>query len=520
MAVPEEVRKVPRPRNTVVIASSTGRYAVRSRTGCRYSVDADGKRHRTPVNGPVVGYIEDGVYTPVGEVIPLLGEGGVDVKDWGNVVLWDARCRGVLDELRGFYNEEDARTIYAVAMLRGCYGVSDRMLERQYEETYLTEMYPGLDLGRTAVCRLMRNLGRECGRISRFMRARASALDPDDVAVVDGTLKTYDSTLSSYSAASRRTRLTGREHMSVMYAYSLSRREPLCSKPYSGNTVDARAIRDFAESADLRNGLIVADRGFPPSAVREAASGRPGLHWLIPLRRDSLMIDRYGMLSFDGRLEGEDGVQCRRAHAADPETGDVWLYSFRTPGRAAEEERVYMLAHTGDAFDPADLERERARFGTVVFESDLEMDCATVMSVYDSRWIIEMFFKFGKSELGLDDVREHSDYSVTGSAFVDFLAALMGTRVLGFMESRGMLERMTFGDVDRSLRRLKATDSGTGEWRVCRVPKAEAEVAARLGVLARPVVPAEKRKPGRPKGSKDRVPRKRRGSREGAQPSG
>lgn len=520
MAVPAEVREVPRPKNTVVIASNTGRYAVRSRLGCKYSVDEDGKRHRTPVNGPVIGYIENGVYTALEDHIPALGAGDVDVKDWANVVLCDSRCKDILEDLKGFYNETDARTIYTVAMLRCCYeGTSDRLLERQYQETYLTELYPNLNLGKNAICDLLRNLGRECGRISRFMRMRTDTLEPDDMAIVDGTLKVNDSTVNSYSAKTRKSHLNNRDHMMVMYAYSLRRREPICSKPYSGTITDRRAIRDFVESVDLERGVIVADRGFPPNIVKEAVEGRPGLHWLLPLTKNSRMIERYDLRSYDDRLEGEDGIQCRRVRGTDDNGNTIWLYSFRTPHYAAEEELRYMLSHTGKDFDPKELEEIRPSFGTIVFESDLEMESATAYSIYESRWMIELFFKFDKDELDLDGVREHSDYSVTGSAFIDFLAALMGTRILNFLESRGALDDMTYGDVKRALRRLKATDSGTGGWRLSRVPKVEAEMAERLGLIERPVVPKEHKARGRPKGSKDKVPRKRKSTIKDAQSS-
>ena len=45
MAVPEEIRRVPRPTNTFVVDSKTGVYSVREKTGCGYYVDDDGKVH-------------------------------------------------------------------------------------------------------------------------------------------------------------------------------------------------------------------------------------------------------------------------------------------------------------------------------------------------------------------------------------------------------------------------------------------------------------------------------------------
>ncbi len=63
MKVPEEIRAIERPRNTIVVPSVNGRvYAVRARAGTR----REGKRS-FPINGPVIGHIRDGRYIPLDE---------------------------------------------------------------------------------------------------------------------------------------------------------------------------------------------------------------------------------------------------------------------------------------------------------------------------------------------------------------------------------------------------------------------------------------------------------------------
>jgi hypothetical protein len=59
MAVPKEIRSIPRPKNTVVIAygRNKDKYAVKQRIGCK-SVNG----RKIPIDGPVIGHIIDGVY--------------------------------------------------------------------------------------------------------------------------------------------------------------------------------------------------------------------------------------------------------------------------------------------------------------------------------------------------------------------------------------------------------------------------------------------------------------------------
>lgn len=63
MSVPESIRQVPRPSNTVVIDSGSNgpkRYAVHSRAKVVYTRG----RNPRPVNGPVIGHIIGGKFVP------------------------------------------------------------------------------------------------------------------------------------------------------------------------------------------------------------------------------------------------------------------------------------------------------------------------------------------------------------------------------------------------------------------------------------------------------------------------
>lgn len=512
MAVPEEIRKVPRPKNTAVLGSTTNRYPVRARKGCRYIKRPDGKVSRIPVEGEIIGHIIDGVYVAVDDEIPPVGtEGEVDIKDWGNIILCNNLNKDIYADLKKFYNTEDATRLYVMAILRGCYpGIPDSLLERQYEETFLTEILPKVNLEKTSVSTFLRNVGRSCGRIVEFSRMRVNAVSPDETIVIDGTLQVNDSTVNSLSAASRKTHLTKRRNVVVMYAYSADKREPICSQVYPGNMVDKRIVKAFIEEIDLHTGIVVADKGFGMKAMRDALEGRPDVHYVVPLDRDDRLISTYDMYSFDSRLKDDRGITCKKIKADLPDGDTVWLYSFRNPENAMEQEILYMASHNGDDFDPNDYDIKKREFGTVVFVSDCDLECGTVYRIYSDRWFIEVFYKFRKDEIDIDDTREHSDYSVIASEFVNSLATCCSSRMFNFLESKGILEDMTFGQARGLLERMKMTRVLDGEWKVRRIAKVDAEAVEKLGLINRPVVPVEKRGRGRPKGSRDTKPRKRR----------
>lgn len=82
MGVPEEIRKVERPKNTIIIryGKNKDRYAVRQRTGCR-SVNG----RKIPVEGPIIGHIVDGKYVPK-DTNATIHTSACDYKQWANII--------------------------------------------------------------------------------------------------------------------------------------------------------------------------------------------------------------------------------------------------------------------------------------------------------------------------------------------------------------------------------------------------------------------------------------------------
>jgi hypothetical protein len=498
MSVPAEIRAVPRPKNTVVLPSGGG-YRVRQRIGCK---NVDGRR--VPVDGKYIGSIIDGKYVPDGALKRTGTTGRVDIKYYGRVRLCDTLNYDLLDMLMKHYIEEESVQIYCMATLRACYpGVRDYHLLDRYLESYLSVMYPGVSLGKNDVSAEQKNLGKEYSRIRAFMRDRVAKLESNGTLVIDGCLKRNHSRVDTLSQVSRKTSARKHKDSLMMYAYDPDRREPVCSKIYPGNMVDARAVKDFISTNRIESGLIVADRGFTLSAVKEAIGERTGLHYLLPLKSDSSLIDEHDMYAFDRTFFDEGPVECKKV-----EGEGFWMYSFREVERAKEEEEQYLLDHQDDG-GVIELESLRREFGTAVFQCDMDAPPSKIYTIYQERWLIELLFKFYQTELDMDDTRVNKDFSDIGSEFVDFLAALMGSRMLNAFQNDEKTSSWTFKTSMNFIEKAKMVRvDDSEEWEMNRLPLVDAEILSRFGIIEKPVVPIEIKKKGRPLGKKDTKPRK------------
>ena len=493
MGVPAEIRAVERPVNTVVVdRGGTGprRWAVVERVGCRRV----GGRN-LPVNGGTVGHIVAGRYVPL-DPAPVASS-GPDIRGWADAAVVHRAALPLLDELLSAFDAGDAVEAYVLACMRVLRpGIACRSLSGAYGDSWLSVEVPGAQLSRNKVSSFLAALGSSYPRIVAFMRARCARVAEDHHVVVDGTLKQDTSTVNDLSRLSRRARVRGTRDVSEIWAFDVEEAEPLCSKVYPGNVVDEVAYGDFLAETGIERGVLMGDKAFRRKAAEASFADRPGLHWLNPLRRSDRRIRDHAMYEWEGRLEGtRRDVLYRKVRLR----GGCFLYSFYDRARAAKEEADF-FRRTRGSFDAAKAKVADERFGTVVFESDLDLDPGKVYAMYEERWEIEVTFRYYKDTLDLDETRVQSDASVIGSEFVSFLATVISSRLVKEFDAAGLLDRMTYGQVMddlRSARRVRLEPGG--DWTLARTTVHARETLVKLGLVE--AEPRPERKRGRPKGS-------------------
>lgn len=491
MPIPADILAVERPVNTVVIAYGKNKdhYAVRQRIGCKY---VNGRN--LPVNGPTIGHIVNGKFIPVESVDVSVSQ--TDLKDWGNIVFCDTCFRDILDSLLEVYSYNDSLKIYAMAILRVCYpGIKDYELKDEYENSFLSELYPDIALSKNTVSTFQNDLGRTYSRIIAFMQSRAAAVKADHHVLIDGTLKSDESEVNTLSNFSRKAKTKGTRDISVLYAFDLEEMEPVCSSCYPGNMLDQTSYEHFLKQNQIEKGLIVGDKGFPLSKSEQLFKANKDLHYLSPLKRNSKLIGKYSMYEYDGILKNREGITYRKVKIA----ADHYLYSFRNASTAAKEEKDYLSREKKNGtYDHSVFLEKQKEFGTIVLDSDLDMSAETAYKAYDSRWEIELVMRYYKTACEFDETRVHSDYSVLGSEFIDFLSSLLTFRILKELDKTALLEKYTYKKIMSVMKRAKKIRTPKSDWELIKMNPSQIDILKALGLLPKdPEKP--KRRRGRPR---------------------
>lgn len=447
MGVPEEIRRVERPKNTVVVdngCEGVKRWAVRSRK--RSGTYVPGK-NPMPVNGGVIGHIIDYRFVPIQESV---GTNGPEELQYAPAALFRSESKDVLEDLLGIMDAEDAYLVMAIASLRFAHpGITNKRLSTDYRRSFASIYYPNLPISANSVCTFLQKLGMDDGKRLLFSRKRLEKVADEHHIAIDGMLKQCNSIVNDLSNFSHKARCKGCKEISVLTAYDIEGEELLCSQVFPGNMIDAKSYSTFVHDNGIVKGVIVNDKGFPPSKLKDELAAHPELHFLTPLKRNMKVIKTYDMYSYEGPLPGYEGVWFKKVQTK----GGLFLYSYKDIHKAAMEEMSYnrQKSKSGN-FDPTEFQKKNSRFGTIVFESDQDLDPETAYAIYEDRWLLELVFNRYKNDLDFDETRVQNDYSVIGSEFINFICSLVTVRVLRKARTAGLLDIMSYGDLMDDLR--------------------------------------------------------------------
>lgn len=515
MAVPAEIRAVPRPRNTVVDDSGRDgpkRYAVRERSYTKYVAGGNPQPH----NGKVIGHIIDMKYVPVNDA-PVKADSPPDMLSYGASALVKSVMRDLKDDLLSVYDPSDAFAMMAMATLKVIRpSVTAARMKTHYLRTFVCMDYPGAALSQNSIGNLLQRIGMDGSKRKRFYRLRMEATAAEHHIAIDGTLKQDNSRVNDLSAYSHKARVRGCREVSVLYAYDIERMEPICAEVFPGNSIDAASYPAFIRDNDIRRGIIVADKGFPPSKIRAELSERPDLHFLTPIKRNDVRIKDNNMLSFEGVLTGVEGHVVYKKKQIK---GGRYLYAFKDAKKAAAEEASYLAGvEKKGAFTGENYAKKKELFGVIVFESDKNMEPKVAYQCYEDRWLLELVFNRYKSDECLDRTNVQGDFSVIGGEFINFISTVATCRIIRKAGDVGLLDKMSFGDLMEDLSSAwRRTDAPTepatddGGWvHTLQIVFDELEA---LG-LSKPVPKPEPKKRGRkpkPKEQTEPAPKRKRG---------
>lgn len=501
MPVPQEIRSVNRPKNTIVEdrgRDGPKRYAVRER-GIIKCIPG---KNPQPHNGKVIGHIINGKFVPLVKSQNSESTGIPDMLSYGSSALIKSVSEDLLEDLLKVYDPVKAYTIITIASLKVLRpGITASRISTHYNRTYISVYYPGASISQNSIGALYNEIGADGCKRKSFYQLRMQSVSAKHHIAIDGTLKQNTSTVNDLSAYSYKAKIKGIKDISVVYAYDIDRMEPICAEVFPGNCIDASSYASFIRDNDVKSGIIVADKGFPPSKIYDELEQRPDLHFLTPIKRNDKRISNNNMLEYQGVLEGivENVRYCKRKIQ-----GGNYLYAFRDTDLAAKEEATKLKqAKKTKEYNYQVFAKKEKSFGLIVLESDLDLQPIVAYKAYSDRWLLELIFRRYKNDECLDLTNTQRDFSVIGAEFVNFISTVITARIVNKIEHTELLTNLSYADIMDDLSSawrktcapLTIPDTKDEYW--VHTNNIVFELLEKLG-LSKPIPKPESKKPGRP----------------------
>ena len=469
MAIPKEILEIERPSYTRV-KEQNGKYMVIKRT----SVMKNGKP--TPVELGVIGHIVDGEYIPKKKKLDI---SSIEFKEFAGSTLAYKLSKDVLDLLMKFYNIEQAEEIYTYALIRAIHGdVPDKEIGHYYHESFISEYIPRVGVSKNTICTLLQTLGANLSVIQRFMRDRIESVTSSDEIVIDGMHKINNSCINSFSNFSFKSRLKGSKDIGIMYAFNPKSGEPLASKVYAGNMLDSTTLSDFVKYFNIQEGVILGDKGF---FTKENANmlNNDSIQFLFPLKRNALIIDKLNLLDFENRLETKD----ERILIKKVKKGNIYYYAFKNLELEAQQKATKFEALSKDEFDMQEYRDFEKEAGTIIFETNIDLDPNLIYEMYERRRDIEVMFNYYKNIVDLSHTRKHKDISIIGNEFVNFITILISTRIKKHMRNLELHKSYSYKGLFKILNSINKAKNTISDWEYIKLTKKNIELLKILSLI-------------------------------------
>lgn len=469
MAVPKEILAVERPKSTRV-KEQNGKYMVIKRE----YVTVNGIRKQ--IETGVIGHIENNKFI---RKINRINLDKILIKEYAAFKYADRFGEEIYDELTNFYNIDDAKEIYVYALMRVMRGnIPDREIGRFYEDSFMSEKYPSVGVSKNTISKMLQKIGANYHIINDFMKSRFSKIKGSENIIIDGMLKTNTSKTNTFSNFSYKSKTKGEKKINIMFAFNPTTGEPIASKIYPGNMIDNTTLKDFISTFQVKEGVIMGDKGFFTQDNSKQLNNSK-ISFLLPIKRKAKVIKDLDLYNFENKLN----IKEEKILYKTGKLGDTYYYSYKDLNIEGEQKKDKFAYLDKKEFDIEKYKTFEEEAGTIVFASNVKLDPMLVYNMYKRRWEIETFFNYYKNIIELYSTNKHSDISVIGSEFINFLSIIIACKIKKDLRDRHLEDEYSYKWLFKKLVTIAKGNAGDGDWQLLQLTKANAKLLDLLEIV-------------------------------------
>lgn len=399
----------------------------------------------------------------------------VTVKEYGATAAIVELGGEILQKLRDKFGKS-GETVFAIATSRLIEQCPFKRTENQYVNSYISEILPDLSLSPKDISLFLKEFGGKRTEMVEFMR---DFIGNDANILFDGTAIVSNSENLSFNRVGYNAHGDFNPQFNLMYAFSADEMLPAYYRIIAGNVRDVSALSISLEESGMKNGIVVADKGFASEAnFKEIES--TNIKYVVPLKRNSSDIDYTAFKS--GSKSAFDGHFMFKGRP-------IWylskdnIHSFLDPDLKADEERGYLSAieRKTDGYTIEQFHEKQHAFGSITLKSNAGKSAKDTFLLYKQRREIEQSFDFLKNLLEQDKSYMQNDKSLESWAFINHIALLLCYKIYTLLKHKELISQYSIADFLAHLKYISKVKID-GIWQTSEVTKKTAAMIGKLGL--------------------------------------
>ena len=255
---------------------------------------------------------------------------------------------------------------------------------------------------------------------------------------------------------------------------------PTMIRSLPGSVRDIKTLYNSLSEIDIRNKILILDRGFFSEDVLQFLDGRK-ISYIIPTRRNSnyykTRIHLNEHLYYRERL-----IRCGRR-----KEGNKFLYMFEDQHLMAEENNTLYQKLDEEKITKQELRESMKRSGRILFVSNLDLPEKEVFELYKKREQVEKLFDSYKTALSADRLYLQDDKAVFGHVFISFLSLYAYIKLELALKKANLNSKISPTDLLFEFSKVYHISIGEQEV-ITEVPNKVSDIEAKLGLSIFPII--------------------------------
>ena len=392
----------------------------------------------------------------------------VSSKEYGASSILRSKSTDIIARLQEAFPDR-WRELWALGVNRLLYQSPLKNMEYLYEESYLSEEYPDLNLSKNNLTDLLQTIGEDRGPITNFM---SKFIDGSEHLVFDTSHVISNSTGVKMSATGYNSQGDFDPQVNLFYVFSTDKETPVYYRLFPGNVSGISALELCMKEAKITKAITVGDKGFYSQKNVEALE-KAGISYILPLKRDNSYIsyERLKSRDYDQAFDGhffyrgraifyysisQDEMERNKNNAnkknSTDKVPDTKVVVFYDKSLSLEEDNGYLkrIADNLEGYSIEGYKEKQFSFGTMSMITNMkDYSAQKIYESYKSRMEVETVFDTYKNLLEADRTYMHSDKAMQAWMFINHLSLLMYYKIFKDLKDAEMLAQVSPADILR-----------------------------------------------------------------------